>query len=378
MPSSSVSAASTSFVPLRSTNIEYPPSPVISSRSTFKVVPFPSALNHNSESIPESPSIPPGFMSQSGSSSAVIIPARSASSTMLTGSSRPQRDTPKIQPVDLPSTDYYGVDHGGKDEPESLTHSERSTAPWVLASRKLHLPKKPIDFQFIAYMTGLRRRTRGTASTSSTHTSVALLGSPASIASSAFYPSSSVASPPLVVDFPPTPFFKDEIPAKFARKVGVESLSGTQAPQPSALSNSHPLQNSHPQPSSFHQIPITTASDSDTNTNTDISTTPTSTAITASNHLPSQYPEPTSYVQKARNGFWNRRGDHLTSAGCIVYAPPHLAYPPDLQMYPPEDEGYMDDNGIYAKWSIRPELSLLYDCRHGHVFNLQYLTPMVV
>jgi len=108
-------------------------------------VPFPSASNYKSESTPESPFLPPGSMSQNGSSSAVTIPPRSPSSAMLIELSRPQRDTPKIQPVDLPSTDYFEVDHSDKDEPESLTHSERSTAPWVLASHWLP-PKKPIDF----------------------------------------------------------------------------------------------------------------------------------------------------------------------------------------------------------------------------------------
>jgi hypothetical protein len=73
-------------------------------------------------------------------------------------------------------------------------------------------------------------------------------------------------------------------------------------------------------------------------------------------HPPAQGPEPASYIYKTRHGYWNRRGDHLTPTGYLVYAPPHLAYPDDLRMYPPESEGYMDHNGLYTPWCQRPEL----------------------
>jgi hypothetical protein len=51
-----------------------------------------------------------------------------------------------------------------------------------------------------------------------------------------------------------------------------------------------------------------------------------------------------------RRGFWNRRGDHLTSELEVVYAPSHLANPPDLKDYPDPKEGYLDHHGVYIKY----------------------------
>ncbi|KAJ7269906.1 hypothetical protein C8J57DRAFT_1323912, partial [Mycena rebaudengoi] len=42
---------------------------------------------------------------------------------------------------------------------------------------------------------------------------------------------------------------------------------------------------------------------------------------------------------------WNRRGDHLTLNGFIVYAPADRAYPAELRYYPHEMVGYRDHTG---------------------------------
>ncbi|KAK7033672.1 hypothetical protein VNI00_012672 [Paramarasmius palmivorus] len=55
-----------------------------------------------------------------------------------------------------------------------------------------------------------------------------------------------------------------------------------------------------------------------------------------------------------RRGYWNRKGDHLTDTGYIVYAPPGQQYPPELAEYPMED--YKDPIGQIAPWVKRPEL----------------------
>lgn len=59
---------------------------------------------------------------------------------------------------------------------------------------------------------------------------------------------------------------------------------------------------------------------------------------------------------RLRRGYWNRRGDHLTTDGYIVYAPLALAYPAELATYPPEEEGYQNDEGAWCAWVMRPEL----------------------
>src|SRR6266550_2598539 len=56
-----------------------------------------------------------------------------------------------------------------------------------------------------------------------------------------------------------------------------------------------------------------------------------------------------------RKGFWNRRGDHLTKDGFIVYAPPYQAYPGDLQDYPSESDRYGDEHGNFVDYAVRVE-----------------------
>lgn len=57
-----------------------------------------------------------------------------------------------------------------------------------------------------------------------------------------------------------------------------------------------------------------------------------------------------------RRGFWNRRGDHLTSDGYVVYAPAAVAYPSELAGYPDEKVGYQDHEGMFTAFLARPEL----------------------
>ena len=159
--------------------------------------------------------------------------------------------------TNLPSTNYE-LDHEDQAAqslvPNTIQmtqlpppNSVHGTAPWVLASRERHMPKKPMDVEFITRLADIRRQADGNSSTTSSSRprSLVLSGSRrVSIASSAFSQSFSIASPPPGVEFPPTPVFTDAIPAEFMRKL--ELLSVGQTPNTPALKNSHhPLQNSH-------------------------------------------------------------------------------------------------------------------------------------
>ncbi|KAK6978012.1 kinase-like domain-containing protein [Favolaschia claudopus] len=56
-------------------------------------------------------------------------------------------------------------------------------------------------------------------------------------------------------------------------------------------------------------------------------------------------------IPKLRKGFWNRRGDHLTEDGFVVYAPLNTTYPSELHNYPDETVGYRDHLGKEVPWS---------------------------
>jgi hypothetical protein len=72
---------------------------------------------------------------------------------------------------------------------------------------------------------------------------------------------------------------------------------------------------------------------------------------------PHQSPEPAHYARRIRKGFWNRRGDHLTSNLYVVYAPQGKAYPQELREYPDETQGYKDQYGAFVPYlPERPEL----------------------
>jgi hypothetical protein len=103
----------------------------------------------------------------------------------------------------------------------SSQHLQHGTASWILASRTLHAPKKPVDSHFMAHMADIRRKTNESdaSSTGSTPPVSLILVPRVSVTSSAFSQSLSISSSPPVVEFPPTPVFKDEIPERIMRKV---------------------------------------------------------------------------------------------------------------------------------------------------------------
>ena len=114
-------------------------------------------------------------------------------------------------------------------------------------------------------------------------------------------------------------------------------------------------------PSSTHTSPARRSSNDSLNI-----TPPNTSPITSSSHghsrrnvnifIPPPTPPPASYDIRIRRGYWNRRGDHLTKEGYLVYAPTDKAYPSELITYPPETEGYQDEKGSYTKYVARPEL----------------------
>jgi len=118
----------------------------------------------------------------------------------------------------------------------------------------------------------------------------------------------SVLSLPLENELPPTPVFRDEIPKQLMTKVE-SSVFGAQTLRSSFAASS-----------------------------------------SSSAHHP---PTPTGLV---RRGYWNRRGDHLTPDGYVVFPPLSMQYPEELRMYPFENEGYQDHNGVFIAYVRRPEL----------------------
>jgi len=77
----------------------------------------------------------------------------------------------------------------------------------------------------------------------------------------------------------------------------------------------------------------------------------------AASQPPVQEPPPANWSHRVRLGFWNRRGDHLTSNMYVVYAPENRAYPDELRDYPSERKGYFDQQRTFIPWSPdRPEL----------------------
>ncbi len=63
-----------------------------------------------------------------------------------------------------------------------------------------------------------------------------------------------------------------------------------------------------------------------------------------------------AFDNRRRRGFWNRRGDHLTLTGYVVYAPSDKQFPPELIKYPAADEGFENHDGIFTANATRPEL----------------------
>ncbi|KAL0057122.1 hypothetical protein AAF712_016253, partial [Marasmius tenuissimus] len=72
---------------------------------------------------------------------------------------------------------------------------------------------------------------------------------------------------------------------------------------------------------------------------------------------------PNPYRSLVRQGYWNKRGDHLTPSGHVVYAPPDRAYPHELASYPPQD--FRNETGMIASWTDRPQLPESMPTRNG-------------
>ncbi|KIL62239.1 hypothetical protein M378DRAFT_179753 [Amanita muscaria Koide BX008] len=87
------------------------------------------------------------------------------------------------------------------------------------------------------------------------------------------------------------------------------------------------------------------------------STPPTSGGSRHSNPLPQPPLEHYNGSQKrrVRKGYWNKRGDHLTMSGFIVYAPNDQANPPELHDYPEASVAYRDEKGQVVNFLQRPE-----------------------
>jgi len=88
---------------------------------------------------------------------------------------------------------------------------------------------------------------------------------------------------------------------------------------------------------------------------------------------------PRSSPRKRRKGFWNRRGDHVTPDGYVVYAPGPLVYPKDLDDYPDgKDAGYRNELGMKATWAPRPELTPKegYQSVSSHLFLSPFLSTL--
>jgi hypothetical protein len=71
---------------------------------------------------------------------------------------------------------------------------------------------------------------------------------------------------------------------------------------------------------------------------------------------PDQSSTPGQYRERVRQGFWNKRGDHVTPEGYVVYAPDNKAYPMELRDYPGSFEGWRDHLGNFLAHQPRPEL----------------------
>ena len=245
------------------------------------------------------------------------------------------------QSRDLSSPNFDEIADEDESEPESPTtantdhevyppsqSSQIGTAPWILASRKPYAPQRPMDAEFMLHMAGLRRQIDGASLRSSTSTvmtsRVSWMESRTSLESTAFSECFSIGSLPPEVEFPPTPVFKDEIPQGFMSKF--ESSLAAQAPKDSPAKDPYPFQNSHLSSSS-------------------------STSTLRQRHT--QLQDPTGRV---RRGYRNRRGDHLTPDGYLVFPPPKMQYPEELRVYPFENEGYQDHSGLFIAYVSRQEL----------------------
>ena len=247
-----------------------------------------------------------------------------------------------LRPLDL-SFATFEIAHEPEDQPEPSTppninevvqlpsqNSQRGTAPWIAASCKLQAPRKPMDTHFKLHMADRRRQIDDASLSSASSTPrTSFIGSRHSIGSSIFSESFSIESLSAevlsaAVECPPTPVFTDEIPRGLT-PIAESSFFATQAPKRSAPENPYPLPNSYLLNNS---------------------------ASLLNSNLAQCTPTPTGTI---RRGYWNRRGDHLTRDGYVVFPPPRMQYPEDLRTYPFETQGYQDHSGFFIAYVRRPE-----------------------
>lgn len=100
----------------------------------------------------------------------------------------------------------------------------------------------------------------------------------------------------------------------------------------------------HSESSSPNTLTFTSSSSSPSSRSTTSPHTPTHISSPSHNPSSSSARTPTRpQFRHVRAGYWNRRGDHLTQDGYIVYCPSPRIYPKDLTEYP--EEGFMDHHG---------------------------------
>jgi len=156
-----------------------------------------------------------------------IIPSHSAPSANSTGTLIQQQNPPINRPVDLhsPTSQAVHEDDAESDATQMVQplsqSSQHGTVPRILTWRKPHSPKRHMDIHFMGSMADIWRQ-NGTNSMDSTPP-VSLILPRFSYASFAVSHSLYVASLPPVVEFPPTPVFKDEIPEGIMQMVKVNS-----------------------------------------------------------------------------------------------------------------------------------------------------------
>lgn len=136
-----------------------------------------------------------------------------------------------ISPINLPvclpsqTSEAVQADEAESDSKQMVQvpsqSSEQSSDAWILASRTPRFRKKPVDTHFMARMAHIRRQSSNSTGLTSRN-SLILRVSDMSL-SATCSESPSVASLPPVVEFPPTPVFKDEIPEGIMERVKVAS-----------------------------------------------------------------------------------------------------------------------------------------------------------
>jgi hypothetical protein len=110
------------------------------------------------------------------------------------------------RPLDLSSATFEIAHEGGPELSTTLNanqavqllsqNSQRGTAPWIAASRKLQVPRKPMDTQFKLHVAGRRRQIDGASLSSASSTPrTSFIGSRHSIGSSIFSESFSIDIP---------------------------------------------------------------------------------------------------------------------------------------------------------------------------------------